>query len=264
MDANFDMIVDDGAEVGVGQASDAVAPISASSLFNAAEVASDLGAVSNMLSMAGANVAPAPTGCGFGLKRLSECREDWRSEMSIDKIRNKQLLLAYSRSIAECGDNAEVVYDEGFAFGVTGVVKSKSPEWHTVSMDIRVFVNGDEEADVDDPSVLEALGIPAAPEMKEFTTEEVIEMMPEAIGYDSSTVDDLEHGDLGAVIQIRQGGLHSKKSWSENCGYLHMEFQGINLDPMSVSDFGNFLYALIHHGEEVALATLHFIYDNAR
>ena len=60
MDANFDMIVDDGAEVGVGQASDAVAPISASSLFNAAEAATNVETDIIPLSMTGATGAPAP------------------------------------------------------------------------------------------------------------------------------------------------------------------------------------------------------------
>ncbi len=122
---------------------------------------------------------------------------------------------------------------------------------------------GISDSDLSMHIILKALQVPDAPEMQAFSVPEVIAMMPDALGYDSSTIDDLEHGDLGAVIQIRQGGLHSEDLWLENCGYLHLDYQGINLDPMSVSDFGNFLYSLIHYSEEVTLATLRHIYENA-
>jgi hypothetical protein len=44
---------------------------------------------------------------------------------------------------------------------------------------------------------------------------------------------------------------------------IHMSFHGINLEPLSVSDFGNFLHAVKNHGDEVALATLHRIYSKS-
>jgi hypothetical protein len=303
MDANFDMNVDDGAEMGVGQASiDAVAPISASSLFNAAEAA--LVEADNIpLSMTGATGVPALNESAISqihlpgendrgkedrimtpMKRQGENPFDATSVASADTTRktwfevslgDKGLEVAYSqlsgREIIDCLEddailNAQIVaamrrfHEANLARATPEQAKAMRKSG---AINLGFMVEGITDADLTLEIVLRALGVPNPVEMQEYSVPNVIEMMPDAIGYDSSTVDHLEDGDRGAVIQIRQGGLHSKKCWSENCGYLHMDFHGIDLDPMTVSEFGNFLYALIHHGEEVALATLHYIYENA-
>ena len=303
MDANFDTNVDDGAELGVGQAHDAVAPISASSLFNAAEAASDLGAVSNMFSIAGANEVPAPWESAYGqvpvigendrgkedrimtpMKRQGENPFDATSVASADTTRktwfevslgDKGLEIAYSqisgREIIDCLENDPIVEAQIVAAMrriheanlARATPKQSKAMRKSGAINLGFMVEGITDADLTLEIVLKALDVPNPVEMKEFTTEEVIEMMPDAIGYDSSTLNDLEDGDRGAVIQIRQGVRYGKNYWSENCGFLHMDFHGIDLDPMTVSEFGNFLYALIHHGEEVALAVLHYIYENA-
>jgi hypothetical protein len=303
MDANIEMNVGDRAEMGVGQASDAVAPISASSLIKAAEAVRDYGAVSSLLSMAGAIDVPARWESGDSqvletgessqrmkgrkmkqMKQRGQVPVDTTSTTSADSTRktwfeirlgDKGLEVAYSQlSGREIIDrlendailNAQIVaamrrfHEENLARATPKQAKAMR---RSGAINLGFMVEGISDEDLSLEIVLKALDVPNPGEMKEFTTAEVIEMMPEAIGFDSRTIDDLEHGDLGAVIQIRQGGLHTEDLWSENCGYLHLDYQGINLNPMSVSDFGNFMYSLIHHCEEVTLATLRHIYENA-
>lgn len=179
---------------------------------------------------------------------------------------------ANGREIIDCLENDDILNAQVVAAvqrihaSNQAISPSKKLNATSESGDIHIgfMLEGISDAGLTLEIFLRALGVPDPLEMQEYSVPDVIEMMPDAIGYDSSTIENLEHGDLGAVIQIRQGGRYKKKNWSENCGYLHMTFHGIELEPMAVSDFGNFLHALIHHGEEVALATLRFIYENAR
>ena len=261
MDPNFEMNVDDRAKVGVGQASDAVAPISASSLFNAAEAANSVEAGNLSLSMPGGISASAPSKSGGGMYGLPFKYENWSNESAVDQIRKAQLKLAYERIFAEGRPGSKVVYDEGYTYGVTSVVQSKSMSWDSVSVDSRVYVNGKEEADSDDPTVLEALGVPKTPEIKDYGHDEMLEVLSDIAQIDTTNIYDLIDGEDDGTIQCEISGINTKQLEIDIRAQVYVRFQGRLLMPMTSIDLCNFLVALHNDGEEVALAVLHHIYS---
>ena len=301
MDANFDTIVDDGADVGVGQASDAVAPISASSLFNAADAASDLGAVSSLLSMAGAIDVPAPwesadsqvpgtgkksqgkeSGKMTPMKRKGAEHRDAPTVASTDSthktwfeisLGDEGLEVAYpqlsGREIIDCLENDPIVeaqivaalrriHNESIASATPKQAKKLRKSGH---IHLGIKADGISDADLSMHIILKALGVPDAPEMQMFSEDDVLELMEDVLQHDPDPVENLYDGIREGVITLVKSGASAPNMWVKECVYLHFEFHGVHLKPMSVSAFGNFLFALKHHGEEVALAVLHRIYS---
>jgi len=115
-----------------------------------------------------------------------------------------------------------------------------------------------------DKRLMRFLDVAKPIKLKKCKVSNVLKLFSEQTGYNTDAVEYLENGDLGATIMATQGGHYSERMLTDGCALIVMYFYSISLDPMSVSDFGNFLYAIKHHGDEVALATLHHIYENAR
>jgi hypothetical protein len=98
---------------------------------------------------------------------------------------------------------------------------------------------------------------------QDLSESEVIELIDDVLDYDGSNIRSLSHGDEDGVIHIVKGyDVASNLSVSETTP-LQVEFCGEPLKAMSVSDLGNFLYSLKHHGQDVAFATLNRIYSKA-
>ena len=125
-----------------------------------------------------------------------------------------------------------------------------------------VEVEGEVFDGMDDEDLLSLLAIPMPIELKPFSEEKVENLITEVLGIRLSVEDVyLNPGTDGAVLQIHQVFYPSADMCVHQPSKLHLLFYGFELCAMSVSDFGNFLYALKHHGEEVALATLRHIYS---
>jgi hypothetical protein len=127
------------------------------------------------------------------------------------------------------------------------------------SFNLRFEVEGISDADLTMEVILKALEVPDAPDMQEFTADGVIALMADVLQYDVSALDSIEDGVGGAAIQIRQHSKSKSSVTAKNWGFLQVKFQDLEVRSMTVSDFGNFLYAIKHHGEEVILAVLHRI-----
>jgi hypothetical protein len=301
MDANFDMIVDGGAEMGVGQASDAVAPISASSLFNAAEAASDLGAVSNMLSMAGAKVAPASwesagsqipvtgknsqgkeSGKMTPMKQKGAEHRDAPTVASTDTTRktwfeislgDEGLEVAYSqlsgREIIDCLENDPIV-EARIVAALRRIhsenIASATPKQakklrKSGHIHLGFMAEGISDSDLSMNIILKALQVPDAPVLQYFSDREVLKLMRELLQYDTDSVKSIYDGGPEGVVNVVKHSDSASNLWVKECVALNFEFYEQHLKPMSVSHFGNFLHSLKHGGEEVALAVLHRIYS---
>lgn len=297
MDANFDTNVDDIAEVGVGQALNAVAPISANSLFNAADAVRDLGAVSNTLSMAGAFSIPVPETaiCQFQKRDGSPSRKV--TEMSVEmkggktpmptasgspeprfawfevSLGNRGLDIAYSKdagpSIIECLQSDPIIeaqiaaalrriHNESIASATPKQAKKLRKSDH---IHLGIKADGISDADLSMHIILKALGVPDAPVLQYFSDSEVLDLMREVIHFDTDSVDYIYDGVREGVVTLVKSCDSASNFWVKECVYLHFEFYEQHLKPMSVCHFGNFLHALKHDGEEVALAVLHRIYS---
>ncbi len=115
---------------------------------------------------------------------------------------------------------------------------------------------------LDDEALLRLLAIPAPIELKQFSEKKVMKLITEVLGITLSIDDDdLHPGIDGSVMLLHQIYNPSEKLCVHSPSKLTVLFHGIDLCAMSVSDFGNFLYAVKNHGDEVALATLHHIYS---
>lgn len=202
-----------------------------------------------------------PMESGVGQICLPYVRDDWSSEYAKDNIRKAQLNLAFDRIVAEGRTGAKVVFDEGYTYGVSTMVRSKSAKWDTLAVDSRVIVNGSEEADSDDPTVLEALGIPKAPEHRDYSHEEMDEILSDLAGIDTSDVYDFIDGCNYGTMEFMQSGVSNQQLDVDIHAHVTVRFKGRTLMPMSAIDLCNFLVALDKHGEEVALAVLHRIYS---
>ena len=124
------------------------------------------------------------------------------------------------------------------------------------SFDLRFEVEGLSDADLTMEVILKALEVPDAPDMQEFTADEVIALVAEVLQNDVSALDILEVEVEEAADQVRQHSKSTNNASSRNLGYLQVNFQSLGSHSMTVSDFGNYLYAIKHYGEEAALAVL--------
>ena len=209
----------------------------------------------------GSELHLTPKETGVGQVGLPFKFDDWSSKYAKDLIRKAQLNLAFDRIVAEGRTGAEVVYDEGYTFGVSTLVGSKSAKWDTLAVDSRVVVNGNEEADTDDPTVLEALGIPKAPEHRDYGHEEMDEVLSNLAGIDTTDVYDFIDGSSYGSMEFLQSGVSDEQLDVDIHAFVTVRFKGRELMPMSAINLCNFLVALNEHGEEVALAVLHRIYS---
>lgn len=124
------------------------------------------------------------------------------------------------------------------------------------SFDLRFEIEGISDADLSMGVILKALEVPDAPDIQEFTADEVIALVAEVLQNDASALDILEVEVEEAADQVRQHSKSTSNASSRNLGYLQVNFQSLGSHSMTVSDFGNYLYAIKHYGEEAALAVL--------
>jgi hypothetical protein len=124
-----------------------------------------------------------------------------------------------------------------------------------------IKADGISDVDLSMHIILKALGVPDAPVLQYFSDSEVLDLMREVIHCDTDSVDYIYDGVREGVVTLVKSCDSASNFWVKECVYLHFEFYEQHLKPMSVCHFGNFLHALKHGGEEVALAVLHRIYS---
>lgn len=300
MDVDFEVNVGDRAEVGVGQASDAVAPSSVSSLHNPAEAGPNVEAGVFPPSMPGAIGAPAPKETAvsqFQQRDGSPSRKF--TEMSVEMKGGKTpmptaigspeprfawfevslgqsgLEIVYSKdagpSILECLQSDPIIevqiaaalrriHNDNIASATPKQAKKLRKSGH---IHLGIKADGISDADLSLHIILKALGVPDAPVLQYFSDSEVLDLMREVIHIDTDSVDYIYDGVREGVVTLVKSCDSASNFWVKECVYLHFEFYEQHLKPMSVSDFGNFLHALKHGGEEVALAVLHRIYSKS-
>ena len=274
-----------------GQVSlDTLLSISASSITQPAEAGSNVEAENISLSMTGATGAPAPESAvsqiqipdtNVGRKGIGEMKPESQNGGDPPVVvfvptSGKQTLVAHLKSRHETHGYSEGIADEVQVAlvkmamernGLTIEQVSSDVEDNHYLMSIQVtdqVVIGDKVFDgFYDERLMGFLDVAKPIKLEERTMSTVLNLLAEQTGYNTAAVENLEDGDLGAPVVAVQGGDYSKRMSTYGCAPIVMYFHSISLDPMTVNDFGNFLYAIKHHGDEVALATLHHIYQNA-
>jgi len=292
MAANSKKNIVGGTQRGEGQVShDTVVPISASSFTHAAEAATNV-ETDIPLSMTGATGASAPNGSadsqvpGTGEnsqrkkgRKMKPMKKDGGEPPAVEPnpTSGKLTLVAHLKSRGETHGYSEGIADEVQVALVKMAMNRNALSIEQVPSDVdenqflmpiqvtdQVTI-GDKVFDgFYDKRLMRFLDVAKPIKLKKCKVSNVLKLLSEQTGYNTDAVENLEHGDLGAPIMAIQGGHYSKRMSTYGWAPIVMYFYSISLDPMSVSDFGNFLYAIKHHGDEVALATLRHIYENAR
>lgn len=163
-----------------------------------------------------------------------------------NKVRVSQVVSAFERVGADISQQFPVDEDEGvYDLNVTDELE----------VDGEVF-NG-----MDDEDLLSLLAIPMPIELKSYSVKKVKKLITEVLGISLTDDDELYPGTDEAVLEIDHFYFPSERMCVHSPSKIQLLFCGCELCAMSVSDFGNFLYALKNLGNEVALATLHQIYS---
>lgn len=126
--------------------------------------------------------------------------------------------------------------------------------------EIVVDSNGYPDYDLDVPTILKKLCVPEAPVFRDFTSTEVMDLMVDAFQVDNR-FNDVNHSSEGNAALYCEHHAKGPTNLSVMTNAdMSIEYHGIELSDMTVSALGNFLYAVKHHGEEVALAVMHRIF----
>jgi hypothetical protein len=182
----------------------------------------------------------------------------------VDTVREAQLRLAtmnFVNTYLEVDDIA-CALDSSFSYRIE--VPTGYRDVEMVTMDIQVNINGADAGNLNDSRVLNSLGIPEATPRRYMADEEVMELIGDVLKQKICELCSITAGVDGVVRVVRHwdsDGSSDIHSVLES--HLYVTYCDVDLRPMSVSDFGNFLHAVKHNGNDVALATLHRIYNEA-
>lgn len=108
-------------------------------------------------------------------------------------------------------------------------------------------------AEVETTAILRKLGVPSGSELVQYSNREVYAFITEVFA-----IDGLDRSQYESVF----GSSDMPSICSDMCASVYKDFGDITFPPMTLSEFGNVLYALKFFDEEVALATLRRIYSN--
>ncbi len=97
------------------------------------------------------------------------------------------------------------------------------------------------------------LGVSPGPEKTQLSKSEIYRLIDEVFTFD---------GLHSSEYEIAFGSSEMPWLCSYLCSLVYMDFGGITLPPMTLSEFGNVLFSLKYFNAEVALATLRRIYSN--
>jgi phosphoribosylformylglycinamidine (FGAM) synthase-like enzyme len=169
---------------------------------------------------------------------------------------------AYLESIGESGEVSNDIRCDTPALVVEPVPTSADitpdlEESSDVSTSLKMQIQSEGGSVVTE--VVDSQVLPEAPDWQVFNFVTMLNLLSDVI--DTSDISDLIDGRDGGVIQYIRCGIQSEKIQVESREELSVQFLGQKLKPMTFNAFGNFLYALKHHGEEVALSVLHRIYS---
>jgi hypothetical protein len=108
------------------------------------------------------------------------------------------------------------------------------------------------------------LGLPEQPEVPEYDSFAMIDLIGELTGIDTISYDSVETGD-GPSATLLEWGWDSFPLHADVYAKFHLHFKGINIDDEELDhkDLWSFLYTLKHHGELAAMANLYRHYELA-
>jgi hypothetical protein len=182
----------------------------------------------------------------------------------LEKVKNEQLRRIASRYVGVAVDYPGVRIDDTGSIHFNFVHEPIPDIFGGLSVEVKLTVpDFDGDCPLND-FTRETLGIPVALEGRPFTTDQVIELIGEVLELDVSSLDNVIPG-VGNSAAI----LVSSITGTESGVIVYVESElnivigCMGVYPMSVSNLGNFLYALKHGGEALALATLHKIYSES-
>jgi hypothetical protein len=182
----------------------------------------------------------------------------------LEKVKIEQLRRIACRFVGLALDYPEVRIDDTGSIHFSFVQRHIPDITGGLSVEVKLTVpdfDGDCPLNV---FTRQTLGIPVALESRPFTTDQVIELIGEVLELDVSSLNNVIPG-VGNSAAI----LVSSITGTESGAIVFVESElnivigCMNVYPMSVSNLGNFLYALKHGGKALALATLHRIYSES-
>ena len=182
----------------------------------------------------------------------------------LEKVKTEQLRLSASDSVRLAVDYSKVSVDDTGTIGFGWVQEPIPAITDGLTVEVKVTVPNLTSASPLSDSVRQTLGIPVAIELRPFSNDQVIDLIGEVLEFDVSSLQKVRPGVDESAVQLTSFGPRTK-SGVDACveSNLTVTIGCMNVYPMSVSNFGNFLYALKHGGQALALATLHRIYSEA-
>lgn len=182
----------------------------------------------------------------------------------LEKVKIEQLRLGACRSVRSAVDYSEVRIDDTGSIGFGWVEEPIPAITDGLSVEVKVTVPDLTSTSPLSDSVRQTLGIPEALQLRPFSNNQVIELIGKVLEFDVSSLRKVRPGVGDSAVKLTSFGPRTK-SGVHACveANLTVTIGCMNVYPMSVSNFGNFLYALKHHDQSVALATLHRIYSEA-
>jgi hypothetical protein len=182
----------------------------------------------------------------------------------LEKVRIERLRLSARHKVFCAVDYSDVNIDDTGTISFNMVDEPIPDYTGGLSVEVKLTVP---EFDRDSPlsdSTRQTLGIPVALESRPFTNDQVIELIGEVLELEVSSLRKVRPGVGNSAVRLTSFGPRTE-SGVHACveSELYITIGCMNVYPMSVSNFGNFLYALKHGGEVLALATLHKIYSES-
>jgi hypothetical protein len=182
----------------------------------------------------------------------------------LGKVKIEQLRLSACRFVALAVDYPEVRIDDTGSIHFNFVQEPIPDITGGLSVEVKLTVPDFDGGSPLNDSTRQTLGIPVALESRPFTNDQVIELIGEVLELEVRSLMNVIPGVGNSAVRLTSFGTRTE-SGVHVCveSELYISIGCMNVYPMSVSDFGNFLYALKHGGLALALATLHRIYSES-
>lgn len=182
----------------------------------------------------------------------------------LKKVTIEQLRLSASYLVSLAIDYSEVRIDDNATMGISWSQEPITGSTDGCDIELKITVPDLTSASALSDSVRQTLGIPEAIELRPFTSDQVIDLIGDVLEFDVSSLQKVRPGVDESAVQLTSFGPRTKSGVHAIVeSDLYVSIGCMNVSPMSVSNFGNFLYALKHGGQAVALATLYRIYSES-
>ena len=199
-----------------------------------------------------------------GAERSALSRTHITKSEILEKVESEQLRLGLSSTVDLALDYSDVLIDDTGSICFTWVENPIPAVTDGRSVEVKVTIPDLTSGSPLSDSVRQALRIPETLELRPFSNAEVIELIGEVLEFDVSSLRMVSPGVGCSAVRLTSFGPRTL-SGVYACveAELTVTIGCMNVYPMSVSNFGNFLLALKLYGQDTALATLHQIYSEA-